>query len=79
MTHWVLEMLPMEVCAPANSANPVFAVGRGAVTQSDHDARHHRTVDRGMFTYVSKTAFVLLTASNDVGFKVVPAVQWLAP
>lgn len=79
MTHWVLEMLPTEVWAPENNANPVFAVGRLADTQSDHDARHHRTVETGMFTYVSKTALVLLTASSEVGLSVVPAVQWLAP
>lgn len=72
-------MLQREVCAPENSANQVLAVGRGADTQSDHDDRHPRTAEIGMFTYVSKTEFVLLTASYVVGLSVVPAVQYVEP
>lgn len=72
-------MLPSEVCAHENNANPVFAVGSGAVTQSDPDARHQRTAESGMLTYESNTAFVLLTASKDVELSVVPAVQFVEP
>ena len=79
MVHWFLDMLPSEACAPENNANPVFAVGSGADTQSDPDARHQRTTESGMLTYESKTAFVLLTASKVVELRVVQAVQFVEP